>query len=155
MKDYLKIKDGEEILAKVIRDEDGYHVVDNDGTVGPACTKVTVDGYICLTPNAANRKNINKAACDELFDSGITEIPLTFRPTRKVSDAAKIPNAKLIEYLGDEDKQEYLAIIERAKAAYEATKKQPMTDEEKLEARVAKAKAAYEKLLAELGQNVD
>ena len=61
---------------------------------------------------------------------------------------ARIPNAKLIDYLSDEDKAEYMAIIERAKAAMEAARKKPMTEEEKIQAKIDKLMAQMAKLNA-------
>lgn len=52
-----------------------------------------------------------------------------------------VPNKKLIEYLSDAEKEEYMAIIERARQAYEAAKAKPMTEKEKLEAKIAKLQA--------------
>ena len=147
-KDLTIVKEGEEILAYLVKREDGYHVIDNDGTEGPVCDKRTSDGYIILTPNAANRKCVNEKLAEETFAKGVDSIPLTYKATRQIgSTGPKIPNAKLIEYLNDEDKAEYLAIIERARVAYDADKKKPMTEKEKLEARIAKAQAALAKLL--------
>ena len=77
-------------------------------------------------------------------------IALTYKATRTVGSVGKhLPNEKLIAYLPEELQNEYRAIIERALAAKEAAKKQPMSDLEKAQAKLAKAQAAYEKLLAE------
>jgi hypothetical protein len=152
-KDLTVVKEGEEVLAKLIKKEDGYHVIDQDGTEGPVCNKRTADGYIILTPNAANRKCVNEALAEATFANGAEFIPLTYKATRTIgSTGPKIPNAKLIEYLNEEDKAEYLAIIERARVAYDADHKKPMTDIEKAEAKVKKAKEALAKLLAEAGE---
>ena len=149
-KDLLAVKDGEEVLAKIIKDDEGYKVVDGDGSIGPVCTKMTVDGYLILSPNAANRKCINKELLDQVFENGATEVPLTYRATRTIgSPSNKIPNEKLLVYATDEEKEEYLAIIAEAKAAMEADKKKPLTEREKHEAKIAKAQEALAKLLAE------
>lgn len=152
-KDLTIVKEGEEILAQLVKREDGYHVIDQDGTEGPVCNKRTADGYIILTPNAANRKCVNEKLAEETFAKGVESIPLTYKATRTIgSTGPKIPNAKLIEYLDEADKAEYLAIIERARAAYDADHKKPMTELEKAQAKVAKAQAALAKLLAEAGE---
>lgn len=152
-KDLLAVKDGEEVLAKVIKDDEGYKVVDNDGSIGPVCTKMTVDGYLILSPNAANRKCINKELLDQVFENGATEVPLTYRATRTIGgSSSKIPNEKLLAYATDEEKEEYIAIIEEAKAAMDADKKKPLTEREKLEAKIAKAKEQLAKLLEEQGE---
>ena len=146
-KDLTIVKEGEEILARLVKREDGYHVIDQDGTEGPVCDKRTADGYIILT---SNRKCVNEKLAEETFARGVEFIPLTYKATRTIgSTGPKIPNAKLIEYLDEADKAEYLAIIERAREAYNAEHKKPMTDIEKAQAKVEKAKAALAKLLAE------
>lgn len=142
--------DPNEVLAKLVKLEDGYHVIDHDGTMGPVCTKMTGDGYIILTPNAANRKNYNKKNAEAYFaehPDGCIEF--TYKPTRKVGAVGnRLPNEKLIAYLSPEEQEEYKAIIARAIAARDAAKAQPKTELEKAKEKAEKAMAAYEKLLA-------
>jgi len=141
-----------QILAKIIKLDDGYLVVDTDGTVGPVCEKVTVDGYLCLSKNAANRKYYNKKNLDKHFDETDEPIGLCYKESRVFGSVGnKIPNEKLIAYLSDEERAEYLAIIDRAKAAKEAAKVKPKTELEKAQEKLAKAQAAYEKLLNSQG----
>lgn len=131
-----------EVLAKLVKDEDGtYHVIDKDGTKGPAC-KIVENGFgIALTPNAANRLWINHAKADKMLEEA-EYIPLYYKPTRKLGPkASHLPNAKLISYLSEEDQAEYKAIIDRAREAMEADKKKPMTDVEKVQAKIAKLQA--------------
>ena len=146
----MEVTNTTEVLAKLVRLEDGYHVIDNDGTMGPVCNKMTSDGYIILTPNASNRKNINKKNADTYFDENPDGyIGFTYRPTRKIGAVSnRIPNEKLIAYLSPEEQEEYKAIIARAMAAKEAAKTQPKTELEKARERAEKAMAAYHKLLA-------
>lgn len=142
MMDEKTITTEPEVLAKLVRDEDGtYHVIDKDGTKGPAC-KIVEKGFgIALTPNAANRLWINHAKADKLLDEN-EYIPLYYKPTRKLGPiGTKLPNAKLISYLSEEDQAEYTAIVDRARAAMEADKKKPLSEEEKLRARIAKLQA--------------
>lgn len=142
--------DNKEVLAKLVRHEDGtYHVIDKDGTEGPAC-KIVENGFgIALTPNAANRLWINRAKADKLLDEQ-EFIPLYYKPTRKLGPQTfKTPHAKLISYLSEEEQAEYNAIIDRARAAMEADKKKPLTDIEKAELRLKKAQEALAKLQAE------
>lgn len=140
-----------EVLAKVVRLEDGYHVIDNDGTMGPVCDKMTSDGYIILTPNASNRKNINKKNADKYFDENPDGyIGLVYKESRKIGSMSnRLPNEKLIAYLSPEEQDEYKAIIARAMAAKEAAKAQPKSELEKAKEKADKALAAYNKLLAE------
>ena len=141
----------DEVLAYVVKRDDGYHVIDHDGTEGPVCTKRTADGYIILTPNAANRKCVNEKNAEKFFaENPDGAIELTYKATRTLANnGPKMPNAKLISYLSEEEQEEYKAIIARAVAAKEADKKKPMTEMEKAQAAFAKAKAKYEALLAQ------
>jgi hypothetical protein len=141
--------DTTEVLAKLVRHDDGtYHVIDKDGTEGPAC-KIVENGFgIALTPNAANRLWINHAKADKLLDEN-EYIPLYYKPTRKLGPkASHLPNAKLISYLSEDLQAEYKAIIDRARAAMEADKKKPMTALEKAQAALERAQANLDKLLA-------
>lgn len=144
----------DQVLAKVVKREDGYHVIDFDGTEGPVCDKRTADGYIILTKNTANRKCLNEKNAEKFFAENPDGcIELTFKATRTLgpmgSRSTALPNAKLIAYLPEAEQAEYKAIIDRAIAARDADKKKPMTEKEKLEARIAKAKAALAALEAE------
>lgn len=98
---------------------------------------------IMLPENPTNRKLINKAVADKKLDKNPDGFELTVKaacvPGQTTSLA--VPNKKLIEYLSDAEKEEYMAIIERARQAYEAAKAKPMTEKEKLEAKIAKLQA--------------
>ena len=144
----------DEVLAYIVKREDGYHVVDHDGTEGPVCYRCTTDGYLILTPNAANRKNINKRNIDKFFEEHPDgRIELTYKDTRKLNSyGPKMPNAKLISYLSEEEQEEYKAIIARAIAARDADKKKPLSPIEKAQLAAQKAQAKYEALLAEANQ---
>lgn len=137
----------EEVMATIVKRDDGYHVVDKDGTEGPVC-KLTGDGKsICLTPNAANRQWYAIKRLEAAFaDPSCTEVPLYFKASRHLDPNAPktpraLPNAKLISYLPEDQQAEYKAIIDRARAAMEADKKKPLSEEEKLRARIAKLQA--------------
>ena len=146
-----------EILAYVVKREDGIHVIDNDGSEGPVCTRKTVDGYYYLTPNASNRKFISVAKADAM-QIGET-VGMIYKPTRQIGScgaSSKVPNGKLLEkWLPEEYKEEYEELIARAREAMEAdraaNKKQPMTDVEKAQAKAKKALEA----LASLGIDID
>lgn len=98
---------------------------------------------IMLPENPTNRKLINKAVADKKLDKNPDGFELTIKAAHVPGQPASlaVPNKKLIEYLSDAEKEEYMAIIERARQAYEAAKAKPMTEKEKLEAKIAKLQA--------------
>lgn len=144
-----------EILAYLVRLEDGFHMEDLDGNVGPVCTGRTSDGYIKLTENAANRKCYNEKNANKFFDEHPGEkIGFVYKETRTVNVHSTVPNAKLISYLPEDLQKEYFDIIERAKAARDEAKAKPLTDLEKAQKALAKAEAKLKALLAaEAGEN--
>lgn len=137
--------------AKIIRDEDGnFHVEDSDGTVGPVCKFCEEnDKTIRLTPNASKRQYFSRAKANaEIDEKGYAE--LFYRAPHPIGPTgSRLPNEKLIRYLPEDLQAEYKAIIERAMAAKAAAKKQPMTELEKAQAKLAKAQAALAALLEE------
>ena len=139
-------------LAFVVKKEDGYHVEDLDGNLGEVCTKMTSDGYLILTPNAANRKCINFEKTEKFFaENPNGKIGLKFKATRTVgSTGPKLPNEKLISYLPEAEQEEYRAIIARAIAARDAEKNRPLTEREKAEKALKAAQDKIAKLEAEL-----
>ena len=145
-----------EILAKVVLRDDGYHVIDNDGTEGPVCNRRTTDGYIILTPNASNRKCVNeKNAAAYFAENPDGFIPLTYKATRTLGGApTHIPNEKLISYLPEDLQNEYRAIIDRAIQARNDARSKPMTELEKAQKKVADAQAKLQKLLDEAAGTV-
>ena len=75
---------------------------------------------------------------------------LYYKATKTIGPVGtRLPNEKLISYLSAEDQAEYRAIIDRAIAAKNADKVQPKTELEKAQAKLLKAQAALEKLMAE------
>lgn len=144
MAEYQK---GDITNAKIIKLDDGYHV-DNNGVIGDVLKKTKDEISYILTENESNRKFFKAVEVEKVTgtDDGIT---LTFKPSTKLGEGGtRIPNAKLIDYLSDEDKAEYMAIIERAKAAMEAARKKPMTEEEKIQAKIDKLMTQMAKLNA-------
>ena len=141
------------VYASIILKDDGYHVVDQDGTEGPVC-KLVDEGEktIALTKNASNRKWFNRKKADEaIAESG--SCPLYYKGTkangpRTASKSVRDPLAKLVPYMSEEDVTAYRAIMERAVAAMEADAKKPLTDVEKAQLALEKAKAKYEALIA-------
>ena len=140
------------VYATLVKKDDGYHVVDFDGTEGPVC-KVTEENYIALTKNKANRQWFSGAKAEKIFAEGATEIPLYYKGTKHIgSSSSRLPNEKLISYLPEAEQNEYRAIIARAQAAKDADKVKPMTELEKAKAKLEKAKAALAKLEAEAAE---
>ena len=140
----------ETIYAKIIKDDDGFHVVDQDGSIGPVC-KIIEDGRtITLTKNASGRQYCSVLKADAaIAENGCYVLPLKTSESRAGKLVYHMPNEKLIAYLPQELQDEYKAIITRAIAARDADKKQPMTELEKAKAKLEKAKAALAKLEAE------
>ena len=145
-----EVMDPNTVYATIIKKEDGFHVVDFDGTEGPACKLCDPgDKTIVLTPNKSNRKWFNVARAEaEIAEKG--HVDLYYKATKTIGPVGtRLPNEKLISYLSAEDQAEYRAIIDRAIAAKNADKAQPKTELEKAQAKLLKAQAALEKLMAE------
>lgn len=142
MADEMKIYEKGEYTGADLIMEDGKFYVEDNGVRTAECVVKPYRGNrheIHLQPNSSNRKIWDyDDAVQKCKDGG--RIKLMYKPTIKLGTVTRtnIPNAKLIEYLDEADKAEYLAIIERAKANYEAQKKKPMTEKEKIMAKIAK-----------------
>lgn len=145
-----EVFDENTVYATIVKKEDGYHVVDFDGTEGPSC-KIVDDGKtIALTKNKSNRQWFNIAKAEvEIAKKG--HVDLYYKATKKLGTPSgnRLPNEKLISYLPEAEQAEYRAIIARAIEAKNADKAKPMTEREKLEAKIAKAQAALAKLIDE------
>lgn len=148
----VEVFDPNTVYATIVKKDDGFHVVDFDGTEGPVCKFCDEnDKTIVLTKNKSNRQWFNRAKAEaEIAEKG--HVDLYYKATRKIGEVSRntMPNAKLISYLSEEDQAEYKAIMDRAIAARDADKKKPMSDKEKIQAKIAKLKAQ----LAELGDEV-
>lgn len=151
MADEMKVYEkGEYTGADIVMDEDGKFYIEDNGVRTAECV---VKPYrdteeIHLQPNSSNRKFWNAVDAREKCVNG-GRIKLTYKPSIKLGEGTtrtNIPNAKLIEYLDEADKAEYLAIIERAKANYESQKKKPMSEKEKLLAKIAKLQKQLEEV---------
>ena len=143
----------EEVMATIVKRDDGYHVIDKDGTEGPVCKLTNDQKSICLTKNAANRQWYAVKRLETAFaDPSCESVPLYYKGTRTIGStgpkAKSMPNAKLISYLPEDLQAEYKSIVDRARAAMEADKKKPLTEEEKLRARIAKMQAQLNALTA-------
>lgn len=150
----------DDFLAKIILDDEGNFRVQDvaTGEMGEPCKFCDEnDKTIVLTANASNRKWFNrKKAMAEIEANGFCG--LAHKEPRHIGTgvSTKIPNKKLIEYLSEEEKAEYMAIIDRAKEAMLADRKKPMTEREKLEAKIKKAQEALAALEAQAsGEQVE
>lgn len=142
--------DANTVYATIVKEDDGFHVIDFDGTKGPVCKFCDAnDKTIVLTKNASNRQWFNRAKAEqEIAEKG--HVDLYYKAARKLGEVSRntMPNAKLISYLSEELQAEYKAIIDKAIAARDADKKKPLTEEEKLQAKIEKLKAQLAKLEA-------
>lgn len=103
--------------------------------------------HIVLGPNSANRKYI---AHNEFFskaEDGVYVVEDKTSGPRVLGSAQ--PDKKLVPYMTDEDKELYDGIIARAIENREAQRKAPKSEEEKLEAQIAKLKAKLQEKLGE------
>lgn len=104
--------------------------------------------HIVLGANSANRKYI---AHNEFFakaENGTYIVEDKTTGPRVLGTSQ--PDRKLVPYMTDEDKEKYEAIIARAIENRNAQKNVPMTDEEKLEAQIAKLRAKLAQKKAEM-----
>ena len=102
--------------------------------------------HIVLGPNSANRKYV---AHNEFYAKAVeNEYVVEDKTTGPRVLGTAQPDKKLVPYMSPEDKEKYDAIIARAIENRNAQKKVELTEEEKLEAQIAKLKAKLEKLNA-------
>ena len=125
---------------RIYKTNDTFYMEDNDTIVELSPNK---DYYLKLPENSVNRvwvscKKVDNAPNQTINYGDIVKVPRTLTTSKR----------PLEDYLNDEDKAMYLALIEKAKKAREEATKKPMTEEEKLKAKIAKYKAQYEALLA-------
>lgn len=126
----------------------GYELVMKDElgneSVQPIESTYKNEPYTLVLPeNESGRKYLNSKKVDAA--NGVMEL----KAINRDHDAGHTVSRKsLLEYMTPEDKKLYDEIMERAKKAREeATKKVPLTEEQKLRNRIAKAQAELEKLL--------
>lgn len=146
----------EEIIVKIVKDDEGdFHVIDTDGVMGAKC-KIIEDGRtISLTKNAANRQYCAVAKANAGIEAdGFFVLTVRTTEPRKLGMSTKMPNEKLISYLPEDLQEEYKAIIARAIAARDAEMNRPLSDREKAERALEKAKAQLAKLQAQLDATI-
>lgn len=101
---------------------------------------------LVLPANEANRKYFNS----KKVEAAGGEIELTYKESKTIGPRTEsTPRKGLEEYLEGEDKEMYLALVEKAKKAREeANKKAPMSDLEKAMRAVERAQAKLAELQA-------
>lgn len=99
---------------------------------------------LVLPENPSNRKYFNS----KKVEAAGGQIELTYKESKTFGQRTETtPRKGLEEYLNDEDKATYLALIEKAKKAREeANKKAPMTEEERLMRIIERNQAKLEAL---------
>lgn len=130
----------------------GYEIVikDDEGLIvetKPIDTIVDEGKTLKLPENPSNRKYFSLKKVEDA--DGVIE--LTYKETIKLGTREPGESKKPLEdYLNDEDKALYLALVEKAKAARaEAHKKVPMTPIEKKKAQIERLKAQIAKMESE------
>lgn len=138
-------------IQKNINTKFGYELVEVDSDNNEniiALNRKTTDNCLYLPENCKN--DTNRALISiKMLDKAATDryelLPKEYKTPRVLGNSKK----PLEDYLSDEDKELYLALVEKAKKAREEATKKPMTEEEKLKAKIAKYQAQYEALLAQ------
>lgn len=140
-----------------IKKVDDQYIMDVDGTETVLEVKQPKgwEPTLFLPENPTGRKLINQAACDKRLAANGGSFELIVKTAHATGPRGRsIPNAKLVEYLktlegGQELYDEYMAIIDEAYKAMEAAKSKPLTEKEKLMAKIEKAKKALAALEAQ------
>ena len=125
---------------RIYKTNDTFYMEDNGAIVELSPNK---DYFLKLPENSVNRvwvscRKVDKAPNQTIDYGDIVKTPRTLTTSKR----------PLEDYLNNEDKAMYLALIEKAKKAREEATKKPMTEEEKLKAKIAKYQAQYDALLA-------
>lgn len=126
--------------------ETGYAIVDEENTI-PCDKVVTYKGrdVIHLPSNSTLRQWADRKKTDEaIADHGYLELAYKARTT--VGQSAATPKIPNIKYLSEEEQAELTTIIANAKERMLADKKKPLTELEKLQAKLAKVQAQIDNL---------
>ena len=129
---------------KVYKKDNKFWMEDNGATIELTPNE---DNYLKLPTNSVNRVWVSggkvEKAPGQYVDYGMeAKVPKVYGPRGSTTERKPIE-----DYLSDEDKATFLALLEKAKAnKAEATKKAPMSDLEKAERALERAKARVEAL---------
>lgn len=110
------------------------------------------DRYLKLPQNNCNRVWVS---CRKVENAGgCIDYGNEVKQPRVLGPQEHTARKPIYEYLEGEDRETFLALLEKATAARkEATKKQPLTELEKAKRAYEKYQAAYEKALANAQNN--
>lgn len=126
---------------KIYKQEDKFFMEDQGNIVEVTPNK---DYWLKLPANSCNRVWVSCAKVDKAADQCVDYGTIVKQP-RTVTEAS---HKKLEDWLNDEDRATYLALIEKAQKAKENAKRKPMSDLEKAQKQVEK----WTKLVQELQQ---
>lgn len=138
-------------ITKVDIDKEGlpvFEAVDLDTNEPVTCKnwfeKSKNKWHIVLGPNSANRKYI---AHNEFESKAVNDVyTVEDKTTGPRTMGTANPDKKLVPYMTEEDKADYDAIIARAIENRESQKAAPLSDEEKIEAQIAKLQKKLENM---------
>ena len=152
--------DPNKVLAHIVKEDDGYHLINLSDGVKSDVLKIIEDGRTLVLPvNDSNRKWMVVAKADaEIEKNGF--VALTYKATKVLGPVGRrIPNEKLLAYLTEDEANEVKAIINEAYDRMEAEKaanKKPVTDIDKVKAKIEKLQkqlAEAEKAMATTENN--
>lgn len=139
------------VLAVINKKEDGYYLTDTQTGTETGPLKTCDEGATLVLPkNSSNRKWVRiKVADAAIAEHG--QCDLVYKASKtfgSVTTVRRIPNAKLFEYLSEEEQAEVKAIFDRAYDAMAADKAaiKPVTDVDKIKAKIAKLQAQLEEV---------
>ncbi len=126
--------------------ETGYAIVDGDNTI-PCDKVVPYKGreLVHLPSNSTLRVWTDRTKLDAaIADHGYLE--LTYKARMTVGHSSAAPRIPGIQYLSEDEQNELKTIIANARERMQADKKKPLTELEKLQAKLAKVQAQIDAL---------
>ena len=123
---------------KVYKKEGKFFMEDNGNVVEVTPNK---DYWLKLPANSCNRVWTNCAKVDKAANQCV-DYGDEVKVPRTITGRSAVERKPLEDYLSEEDRKTYLALVEKAKKAREeATKKKPLTELEKAQREVEKWQA--------------
>ena len=123
---------------KVYKKEGKFFMEDNGSVVEVTPNK---DYWLKLPANSCNRVWTNCAKVDKAANQCV-DYGDEVKVPRTITGRSAVERKPLEDYLSEEDRKTYLALVEKAKKAREeATKKKPLTELEKAQREVEKWQA--------------